>query len=427
MVTVPITTKLKLSENLKIGLMDFPYGLEECFFYNSTKTFNDFDMVVWNLSSTTFVPYRTRVNSIVNDKIRRTKDFENFFAAGGLLVVLVNGIDRIGLATSPPSSLHTYDLIPHGTKFNVGEGKLIEFKGPEHLKSLWDEQGNNFDYLGVFEDSTPGSFLLQRNARNVVGYEQFIGNGKILCLPQRTFHKDSRVWQGQLGRFIESLEKYHQNSLDTKTEPAPEWISHIKVAGELDAVKEIQKINSEIELLQTQSNAIDEKLKLFQNDKILIYGKSDALAIQVKKAMEELGLKVQFGPAGRDDLIIQYNDLIAVCEVKGTKHSAAERHATQLEKWVLRYHEQNNKFPKGILFVNGYAESELNKRETVYPSQMLPFSTARNHCLLSTVQLLNMLLAYREDKAAGENIIKLIFNTVGVLNDFNSNERITIA
>ena len=52
----------------------------------------------------------------------------------------------------------------------------------------------------------------------------------------------------------------------------------------------------------------------------------------------------------RDDLILQYNDRIAVVEIKGVlRKSAAERHAAQLEKWVSSYFSDKGIRPKGIL------------------------------------------------------------------------------
>jgi hypothetical protein len=111
-------------------------------------------------------------------------------------------------------------------------------------------------------------------------------------------------------------------------------------------------------------------------------------------------------------------------EVKGRDTgSAGEKHAAQLEKWVMGHFEKTGEHAKGLLVVNGFKDVELLARtEPVFPAQMIPFSTSRGHALISGVQLL--CCPWRLDRTRNRSSmlappcsIRLVFSqtTVGVI------------
>lgn len=108
-----------------------------------------------------------------------------------------------------------------------------------------------------------------------------------------------------------------------------------------------------------------------------------------------------------------------VVEIKGVNGSAAEKHAAQLEKWVSSYYEENAIKPKGILIVNAYKEKALKDRPTdTFPHQMLNYSQQREHCLLSSIQLLGLYYEFKSNPDKKEELIDKLLSHVGVFPDF---------
>ena len=125
------------------------------------------------------------------------------------------------------------------------------------------------------------------------------------------------------------------------------------------------------------------------------------------------------GEIGRDDLIIKYNEKIAVIEVKGVSKSAAEKHVTQLEKWVSEYHLKNEIKAKGILVINAFKDVPLSERkEKPFPDQMLPYSQKREHCLITGLQLLGLYLDCVNNLSKKEKMINLLFETNGIFKEY---------
>ena len=137
------------------------------------------------------------------------------------------------------------------------------------------------------------------------------------------------------------------------------------------------------------------------------------------RVLSELGVEATTGAPGRDDLILKFEGRVAVAEVKGVTKSAQEKHAAQLEKWVSEYFTEHGVHPKGILIVNPYCNLPLDKRtEQAFPNQMLKYSTNREHCLLTTVQLLGILLTTWDRPEIRPEIVRSIFDNVGVFDGY---------
>jgi hypothetical protein len=128
-----------------------------------------------------------------------------------------------------------------------------------------------------------------------------------------------------------------------------------------------------------------------------------------------LGCKVESGPPGRADLILRWRGRTAVVEVKGLTKSAKEANAAQLEKWVSAQYEEEGEQPKGILVVNTYAKTDLKDRTRAdFPDQMLPYSIARGHCLITGLQLLAARLDAELEGARRPMIVGSLFDCIGI-------------
>lgn len=178
---------------------------------------------------------------------------------------------------------------------------------------------------------------------------------------------------------------------------------------------EIVDIKSQINLL-TQSLAIKENdILKYSSLKRLFTGTGIDLEREVEKIFKTMGFEILEAIENRDDLILKYNDKIAVVEIKGVSKSAAEKHAAQLEKWAANYFEETGITPKGILLVNSFKDTPINEREEqTFPHQMIKYSTQREHCLLTTLQLITLYYSALEEGSDKDKIIESIFATNGI-------------
>ena len=162
-----------------------------------------------------------------------------------------------------------------------------------------------------------------------------------------------------------------------------------------------------------------EELASVQSFKFLLTSSGKTLENIVKRTLTEIGFTLCEAEENRSDIIAKYKDLDIVAEIKGLTKSAGEKNSAQLEKWSSEFMEKNGKEPKSILIVNAYCDLPLSERkEAIFPNQMLKYAEKKEQCLLSTYQLLNLLVDIKEHPENSENLIMELLETVGIYNKY---------
>jgi hypothetical protein len=83
------------------------------------------------------------------------------------------------------------------------------------------------------------------------------------------------------------------------------------------------------------------------------------------------------------------------------------------------YLENNGVKAKGILIVNAFKDTPLKDRtEVQFPDQMLPYAQAREHCLMTGLQLLGLYLDCKDDDEKKRQMIDLMFTTNGIFSEY---------
>jgi hypothetical protein len=201
----------------------------------------------------------------------------------------------------------------------------------------------------------------------------------------------------------------------------PPWSSAYALPQESEKKDELRELNEELDKVLTMMGEKEQSLAELEKQKILFTGSGEALEAQVWRTFEDLGFDVAKGGPGRDDLIIRYKERVAVVEIKGVLKSTAEKHATQLEKWVSDYYSSHEQHPNGILVVNAYCDTPLKDRDKpAFPDQMLGYSKRRGHCLITGIQLLNLYLDCRDDPEKKDAVIGRLFSTEGVFEEYRN-------
>ena len=152
----------------------------------------------------------------------------------------------------------------------------------------------------------------------------------------------------------------------------------------------------------------------------MLFRSGTQLEINSVEQFKDIGFSIiKYNPDSVDeDIVIKFEDKIAVVEVKGISGSATEKHTSQIVKWKSEYHIENDVMPKGILLVNAFNDKELDSRQDYFPNQMLKYATHQEICLLTTIQLYNIKKYLEKKPEEREKIINEIYTTNGLYKKF---------
>lgn len=280
-----------------------------------------------------------------------------------------------------------------------------------------------FGYDAFFDADSKNTLLKIPKTNKAISAVYEIFQGKVILLPMPYFeddYTDVKYWKKNGKIYLEQL--FHLNerlSVFDDDYSLPEWAENILILNEKE---ELQKLSKEVEKLHKIERAIEKQKKVIystQQYKTLLTASGDRLEEIVKKVMVELGFVLLNAERGRSDIIAEFGSFKVVIEIKGVTKSAAEKHAAQLEKWAAQFIEENGKIPKAILIVNGYCDTPLqNRKEEVFPHQMLKYSESRNHCLMTTTQLLCLFIEVKNNPSCLNDRIEELLQTTGKYNRY---------
>ncbi len=381
---------------------------------------------------------------IMSDTLRRRTEFSEFVNAGRVLIVVVRSPQACYVATGEKTysgtgrnrqttrivnnfDLHSALPIPK-CKFITGSGKRIELSTGGPLVEFLRKYRARVTYDATLEGA-PGSVLARVSGtqRVVSSALRTKAGGWIILLPAIDLaaddedtdeSADDEGWWSEAPQFqADLLSAVRQLGANTSVS-RPAWI-------ESYATAEQQRLRTEIIKQQKRVESARDKLAQLQRNKEkaeskdqLFLGTGRALELEVKEVLELLGGTVTDPEPGRDDWRVKFPEGAAVVEVKGVSKSAAEKHAAQLEKWVAGAYEEGGSPPKGILIVNTWRETPLvDRKEIDFPEQMLPYSTSRNHCLITGLQLFVIRADVENDPNRAKHWRNKILQTAGKIDD----------
>jgi len=310
----------------------------------------------------------------------------------------------------PLDYFNAYEL--NGTKVKLVNQLFKNFFDPFIVDIKYK---NELHYRGVSAILKVGE--TDRIVSGIVPYEK----GQIIFLPYLNFiseyDHESCERQRKFVKALMELENLLSTPQDENT--YPEWIDNYNILTETDDIKQLNNLENEKNELLKQIEKQKECLNLLKKYKGLFTSSGKQLENIVKEIFEKIGFQVFPSEPNRTDVIAKYNDTDVVMEIKGLTKSAAEKNAAQLEKWVSMFIEKEERTPKPLLIVNAFCDMPLEQRtEDVFPNQMLSYSTSRNHCLISTTQLLCLFIEVTQKPECKEGCINELLTTVGIYNRY---------
>lgn len=427
-----------------------------CFQFSSAQSLLDFDIVLWKPEPLTNVysreyespsypsywrPCITTDQSArsVRDADRRRSEMLTLLESGRTLVVFMpapatwyyhtgrkeySGTGKNRQITNIVDDMDVFKLFPFAYSTKAGQGSEIDLKAGEPFSTFWREYRESFRYSAYLEKPIGTPLLVIADTELCVGCATSVGKGLVLLLPQLAFagewdEEDDEEFEAEdaeqeIGFFDALIQLVGSLRGDLGEFALPDWASDYLLPSEGDSLGKINELEAEASALLTRADKEKKRVLVLQQRKLLFTGTGEALRLVAQQAFQTLGFDVSEGAPGRTDLVLSSKEGVAVVEVKGLAKSAREKDAAQLEKWVSEYQIANEVSPKGVLLVNTYSSRPLSERtEVSFPDQMLPYSVARGHCLMTGWQLLCAWLDGEVDGRRKAGTRKSILSCVG--------------
>ena len=381
---------------------------------HSHRTLLDFDIVLLDLAA---LAADLKKHSNAEPHQRRRAEIEELLRLGRTVVAFL-----------APYSLDL--LLPiKGVTAIASVGSRTDFKGPDQFKEFWKAVEGIMHFEAYLNAPVGRGLLYILETERIIGSWLQVGTGNLIFLPSLPAERPNySSYEDACELFIRSLKTLISKLTPQQSDYVlPKWSLNYGWEKETQLTKDLGELQRQATDLERNIEESKKALVLENRLKFLLAAKGDVLAEAVIEVLKELGIKVQKGEPGRDDLILEFDRLSAVVEVKGKKASAAEADAAQLEKWVAGFKEENDADAKGILLVNAFCETPLVERtQPAFPHQMLKYSTQREHCLVTTTQLLGLLFEARAYPEKRMDLVNSLFSAVGIYQEFSDWRRFLI-
>ncbi len=407
---------------------------------------------------------------IARDVVRRRKEFAEFLGLGRTLVVFlpsditvaretgetkVSGTGRNQKVTTILEDFDVLDALPVDLKREFATGTDMQpidgAIGPLYRKTApWWLYGCLLE-----SDAQMHPLLHVAGTTKVVAAEIAYESGRIILLPLLCVHGDDAGFDSEddiddqdiitgsaeAARSRESGEVNEPVDPDEGTTAAaiddlvlrwlitrastddiewPKWVDDYRFRSEIDRAAVVQELEAKAAKIRTELDEFALEQESDRKWKLLIAGTGTSLEIVVADAFKVLGFELEPVAPGRTDLRGMRRGRRVVVETKGVAKTAAEKHCAQLEKWVAAELEEDERNAKGILVINAFLnDPPLLRRDPPFPSQMQPYAEKREHCLITGLQLLNIVRTALAKPERCDELADLLLETSGVLKGWN--------
>ncbi|WP_448137580.1 hypothetical protein [Sphingobacterium siyangense] len=394
--------------NIHIAEIGELFNLEEGFGFLSNQNMLEYDFIVIDMVSL----IQSIDDQLLSKITNRFNDLKEYISNKNIPVVFFCTGTASFSQKLPGPHKYIYEILGIDVEEVDSRGKKIDCRNDTLFTNWLKNNIEKFDYTLCFSQFPGMSIGNAKSKPHSIGFY----TKDFIFLPSLSEDADYYYdeFLSELYAICKSVRKGDEQIL------LPEWSKNYLLPGEQQDREKLIQIDRELERLTIERKAVESCLETFLPLKQLWSGSGTTLENAARKVFEELGFTFLQTEANRDDIIMQLGKQIVIVEVKGLNKSAAEKNAAQLEKWVSTYMSEKGTIPKGILLINTFKDLPIADRtQTSFPHQMLSYSTNRNHCLITTVQLCSLLLYCRENPTNKNKEIKRLLNTSGVYTSFD--------
>ena len=310
-------------------------------------------------------------------------------------------------------------FLPIKCKFTKAKGNnFTECKS--HIYADFFNNTNKYcNYLAYNELTEEESLVkiegTEKSVASIIKYSK----GKIIFLPMLKPHNeypDHESWISAINDYLGQL-FYLVQQLSTPIQhlPLPDWTKEIEIFDEKSTEAKIIKERERLLKLEKALNKKEIYLRELQSFKELLTAEGIHLINIVSKTLSKLGFKIETDKQYGSFIFAKYSSSQIIIESVGVRKCAVSNHVTALERLVSENIPRNGISPKPILIINAYYKVPLDERPTmVFPFNLSNYAKARNHCLLTSTQLLCLYLEIKNHPEIKKERVAELLNTTGV-------------
>ncbi|WP_176307841.1 hypothetical protein [Burkholderia ambifaria] len=232
--------------------------------------------------------------------------------------------------------------------------------------------------------------------------------GTITTLPYFPNYEDRQIIAAALTDILGKPQK----------EGAPDWIEKIQMLPVKPIDEKILDLRRQIERLNV---LVDEQLEVkagLERFKRLLYVSSFELEDLVAECLARLGAEIKPAKYSQEEFVMHWDGSLYLAECKGVSKSISLAHLRQLQDYVLKYEEEEQKAGKGILFGNAWRELHPDERNTndrpIFPNNVIERAKQFGVSLVSTVDLFEAFSKYLTGEVKADQVLKWMTTANGV-------------
>lgn len=360
--------------------------------------------------------------------LRMASEIDNLLARGGDVVAFAT-MPRQAFVHDSSGRISGWAFLGLGDQFTQSEGRKVQVANKGPIGQFLAAHLNEVEYKVTLNLPNDGEWTVLATTKQgspVGAIRQRPGEGRFLLLPWINHAFTKRAEANSLLRpnavvaDVGRAKKFWGSLIDAlladaiERAPAPEWADQYSTVVEAEARVALEDMQAQLAAAERNVSTAVGALAAAEMFKPLLYATGDELEAAVKGAFELLGGKSLDVPANEEDLLMDFDGWQGVFEVKGVVKSASQENARQLEQWATKHENA-----KPILVVNAFREtSPVSRPKESFPAQMVPYSSGREHALMTTVQLYVALDQIQSGVLSASEFLSGLNMTVGVLEGF---------
>jgi len=354
---------------------------------------------------------------------RKKNELREFYCLKGDIVIIADIRPMLIYRTDKSyEDYHKIDLLQLFTLgefgFNYQPSEGVTFTPDSSIRELTSKAQSKY-YFTIETDGNIKVLATTVKTLRPISFLSKIEKGRLLMLHHVSYDiHDIHDFDRWLFSEIVQIFSLANENLEEIALSSPDWIKDIKLEGQQRIAKELSVLREQKKQLEIQIETQDKFALNYEILKSILFTSGKFLEKGIDITLQHLDIHHIIPPGSETDLIIHENDQYIAVEIKGVTGSASLKNSRQLEDWVnktaLQYDVEE---VKGLLLINCYHHLPLVERTGIlFPPNVIEFSKARRHCLLTTRGLLNMVRDFDAGKLSKAQILDLILETAGVLN-----------
>ena len=318
----------------------------------------------------------------------------------------------------PRSTLE--QVLPIDVSFDSLRGNAFRLATTGPFAEFWTEWASIFHHEAVITDHSGTTAVQIADTNKAVAAIVHKGPGLILLLPafDDFQYPDNPAPEDGANPAHEALVDALSSLAGQLMgeEALPDWAKEIELPGERRARTRLSDSEGKVEHWKAETTSRAEVLRVIERRKGLVTASGVSLETLAREAFAALGFTLETPQEGRADSVLRLGKRAVVVEIKGQKSSAKEQDAAQLYKWVAAYYADHGEHAKGLLLVNAFHQTPLNKRKrAAFPNQMLKFAVDQQQfCLLTGEQLLALWLKADAEPRARKALAESLLDCTGI-------------